>query len=50
MPRPFVTALIDAYNHEAFIEKAITSEGQLHLLSRLSDRESEGSPMVARGS
>jgi cellulose synthase/poly-beta-1,6-N-acetylglucosamine synthase-like glycosyltransferase len=25
MPKPFVTALIDTYNHEAFIEKAITS-------------------------
>jgi glycosyltransferase involved in cell wall biosynthesis len=25
MPKPFVTVLIDTYNHEAFIEKAITS-------------------------
>lgn len=25
MPKPFVTALIDTYNHEAFIEQAITS-------------------------
>ena len=25
MPKPFVTALIDTYNHEAFIEKAIES-------------------------
>jgi N-acetylglucosaminyl-diphospho-decaprenol L-rhamnosyltransferase len=33
-----------------FKESGITSEGQLNLLLQLSDRESAGGPMVARGS
>jgi hypothetical protein len=54
MPRPFVTALIDAYNHEAFIEKAIDSvlqqdfsAGETEILV-VDDGSTDGTPELIR--
>jgi hypothetical protein len=52
MPKPFVTALVDTYNHEAFIEKAIESvlqqdfpAGETEILV-VDDGSTDGTPEV----